>query len=373
MTHILYLYKAGRAERRTLADSPDEFFYGAAGLGALGHEVDELDAAALGALAGVPAPDQISGALWKLLAFFLRFLVPAFPSVIASHMWSPAARRRFDSADVIVATTTGQAIALCALKRAGLLRAQAFVLAMGILADVSPGIQLRLFVWLLGIARVASISKLEFAFLRTTAPRLDLHYLAFGVDTRFWTPGVPANRASPYVLSIGNDRNRDYATLLAAWRPEFPVLRIVTNHRISGPPANVEVTRGDWHERALSDVEVREIYRGAALVVLPIRQTGQPSGQSACLQAMACGCAVVITRVDGFWDPESILDGDTCRLVPPGDVAALTSAVAEILANPSDAVSMGARARRLVETQFDSGAMASAIDRLISGKEAVPA
>jgi hypothetical protein len=373
LTRILYLYKAGRAERRVQADSPDEFFYGAAGLGAFGHMVDELDAAGLGALAGVPAPDQVSGILWKLLAFVLRFLVPTFPSVIASHMWSPAARQRLDSADVIVATTTGQAFALCALKRAGLLRAQAFVLAMGILADVSPGIQRRLFVWLLGVARIASISKLEFAFLRSVAPRLDLHYLAFGIDTRFWTPGVSGNEAPSYILSIGNDRNRDYATLLAAWRPEFPLLRIVTNHRLSNLPANVEVTRGDWHERALSDVEVRDLYRGAALVVLPIRQTGQPSGQSACLQAMACGRAVVITRVDGFWDPESIRDGDTCRLVPPGDAAALASAAAEILANPSDAARMGARSRRLVEQHFDSGMMASAINALISGKEAVAA
>jgi glycosyltransferase involved in cell wall biosynthesis len=81
----------------------------------------------------------------------------------------------------------------------------------------------------------------------------------------------------------------------------------------------------------------------------------------------------VITRVDGFWDPESIRDGDTCRLVPPGDAAALASAAAEILANPSDAARMGARSRRLVEQHFDSGMMASAINALISGKEAVAA
>ena len=51
-------------------------------------------------------------------------------------------------------------------------------------------------------------------------------YLTFGVDAGFWTPGDGREGGNePYVLSIGNDTHRDYATLIAAWNTDFPKLQ----------------------------------------------------------------------------------------------------------------------------------------------------
>ena len=57
----------------------------------------------------------------------------------------------------------------------------------------------------------------------------------------------------------------------------------------------------------------------AAVVVVPVKDVPQPSGQSVTLQASACARPVVLTRTRGLWDPDGLRDGDNVLLVPPGD------------------------------------------------------
>jgi starch synthase len=65
---------------------------------------------------------------------------------------------------------------------------------------------------------------------------------------------------------------------------------------------------------------------------------------------MACGTPVVASRVGGI--PEVVVDGETGRLVEPGDAAVLGQALREALADPEQARRMGQAGRRRVEAHF---------------------
>jgi L-malate glycosyltransferase len=80
------------------------------------------------------------------------------------------------------------------------------------------------------------------------------------------------------------------------------------------------------------------------------------------LEAMAASVPVVATRVGGT--PEVLTDQVTGLLIPPGDSAALASAIGRLLAAPDFAVSLAAAARQLVETEFSLERMARATERL---------
>jgi glycosyltransferase involved in cell wall biosynthesis len=65
------------------------------------------------------------------------------------------------------------------------------------------------------------------------------------------------------------------------------------------------------------------------------------------LEAAACGTPVVASNSPGI--RESVRDGETGYLVPHGDVAALTAALARLVASPELVRSLGDHARRFSE------------------------
>ncbi|MFM8886503.1 MAG: glycosyltransferase, partial [Chthoniobacterales bacterium] len=70
----------------------------------------------------------------------------------------------------------------------------------------------------------------------------------------------------------------------------------------------------------------RELYQGAACVVVPLKESPQPSGQSVAMQAMMCGAPVVHTKTSGWWGGDTIRAGQEVLLVPPADAPALAAA-----------------------------------------------
>src|SRR5207249_8699492 len=69
-------------------------------------------------------------------------------------------------------------------------------------------------------------------------------------------------------------------------------------------------------------------------------------------EAMAVGTPVVASRVAGI--PEALDDGRCGVLVPPADVAALTDAIAGMLADEDRRRQFAARGRRRTEELFDA-------------------
>jgi colanic acid/amylovoran biosynthesis glycosyltransferase len=92
-----------------------------------------------------------------------------------------------------------------------------------------------------------------------------------------------------------------------------------------------------------------------SLFVHPSRvtATGDREGiPNAMLEAMATGLPVVATGHSGI--PEAVADGVEGRLVPQDDCAALASAIAEVLGDPTAYAAMSMAARQRVTREFSS-------------------
>ena len=350
----VFLFKRGRRERLS-AHGPGEFFYGYREIAASRDGVEMVDEDDLG---------LGSQSLARRIAARLGAAILRVDPNVALAVWRQ--RARFCPDTLLVASTTTYGFAIALLRRLGLIRCRTALIVMGITRRQEHPVRLASLRWLLARTALLPISRGEEQVLRHRfGTDATIRYIPFGVDLGFWSPGERRPDAEPFVLAIGNDLQRDWSTLVRAWRPHFPKLRIVTRLLLPPLPANVEWVRGDWAAESLSDAEVRQLYRDALFVVLPIVPTLQPSGQSACLQAMACGKAVVLSDIEGLWDRDRLVDGDTVALVPTGDADALASRVARLLDAPEDAARMGAAARRMVENHFALENTARELDRVL--------
>jgi glycosyltransferase involved in cell wall biosynthesis len=97
--------------------------------------------------------------------------------------------------------------------------------------------------------------------------------------------------------------------------------------------------------------DVPELLPAFDVMVLPSHHEGLPR---TIVEAMATGIPVVASGVGGI--PEVVVDGTTGLLVPPGDPAALASAVERVLDDPALGLQLVDRARTLVG-EFDAAAM----------------
>lgn len=354
---ITYLLKGGRRERLAKPGvGPTEFFYGYQELLARGANVSILEDSDVGM-----APPQPLGSRFvnKLLPF-----LGGLPVGMALSLLTKRGCRKVDGASCVVVTTNGMGMALAIAKALGQTDTPVLLLAMGLLPMEPTLFQIRLFGALARHIHIACISRSEQAFLQQLLPAQPIHYIPFGIDIDFWRP-APVNTDHSYALAIGNDAHRDWATLVSSWGSDLPSLKIITSLPVPPCPPNIEVIRGDWRTRILEDEEIRRLYQGASFVIVPVCETIQPSGQSTCLQAMACGRPVILTDIAGLWDRELLRDGENVMLVPPGSPKALSLAIRRLSSEPELHFRIGAGGRRLVEQHFNAVAMADALSALV--------
>jgi glycosyltransferase involved in cell wall biosynthesis len=171
-----------------------------------------------------------------------------------------------------------------------------------------------------------------------------------GVDETFWTPAPPAHDG--YVLTVGRDLARDYATFAKAMSGLLVrgiVVAKKENLRGVTLPPNIEVRLN------IGASEVRELYAGAACVVVPIHADGHPagtesSGTIALLESMASARPAIVSDrpfLADYLDPAR-----TALLVPSEDPSALRARIAELLGDGEMAARIGVAARAAVEKSF---------------------
>ncbi len=97
---------------------------------------------------------------------------------------------------------------------------------------------------------------------------------------------------------------------------------------------------------------VPALLAAASVFVLPSRREGLGS---VLLQAMAAGLPVVATATGGI--PEIVRDGSTGLLVPPGDPAALATAIVRLLTNPTLAEQLALAGQSFARTEGSADRM----------------
>lgn len=339
---VAFLYMKGRVAR--LADvecgaAPTEFFYGSIEMARSGCDVAhyEIDPSRRSGIA-----QRLIGRLWPASARPVK-MEPA----ILTQVWRLAPT--LNQADCLVATGGNIAFALAALRCVGVIRKPIVGIQCGVLnfqhsswrRRVSRGLLRQMHTQLFGEAELEPMRQ----FFKLPSKVISVN--SFGVDTSFWRPGPAASRE--IVLAVGNDARRDFGTLVAAANEIPAPIHIVTKLQLPDSlPPNVTHHRGSWHGAELSDQRIRKLYQRAAMVVVPLHPSHQPSGQSVTLQAMACACPVILTRTEGLWSRAQMVDGENVLLVPPGDSTALAAAANRLLGDPGLSARLGEAGRKLV-------------------------
>jgi glycosyltransferase involved in cell wall biosynthesis len=183
----------------------------------------------------------------------------------------------------------------------------------------------------------------------------------YGIDTAFWSPGAESSESEGLVVSAGRE-HRDYRTLVEA----LPVGASATIADHS--PYTPEATRRDpeaWPstvERvALDPMGLRDLYRKASVVVVPVVDSSMPAGITTLLEAMSAGKAVVVTETAEL--AGVVQHGYSGLTVAPGDVEGMGEAIRTLLAEPSTRRTLGARARDVAVSRYDVNLYAEALAR----------
>ena len=196
-----------------------------------------------------------------------------------------------------------------------------------------------------------------------------------GIDTREYAPdpdtdvlakyGVDPGR--PYVIFVGRvTRQKGLPVLLRAAAGLDPRAQLVLcagqadtpelSAEVDGLVSGLTTTRSGVRliSGMLAKREIIQLLSHARVFACP--SVYEPLG-IVNLEAMACGAAVVASRVGGI--PEVVADGETGLLVPPGDPDALAAALNALLRDRDRAAAMGARGRARAAAEFDWTAIAA--------------
>ncbi len=265
-----------------------------------------------------------------------------------------AALRRANRADVVFSTVDTVGIPLMLLNRAGRVRPPLVYVAVGLperLERLGNDRMRRLYARALASsAAVVAYSEFEADELRSWMEAYGastrVEFVPFGVDEHAFAPAnVPP---SVDVVSIGADPHRDVELLVAvAAEMGGKTFRIVTTRdrarSLGALPPNVEV------EVDLPFGEMRRRLEAARAVALPVRENSYSGATTVLLQALAAGKPVVVSRTKAIATGYGLVDGESCRLVEPGDTAAFRRALGDVLRDEWHARALGATARRTVE------------------------
>jgi glycosyltransferase involved in cell wall biosynthesis len=159
--------------------------------------------------------------------------------------------------------------------------------------------------------------------------------LLYGLNTRDFPVRVPAHwtpRMPLRIAAIGNDRDRDWETLIKAFGndPRYAV-KLATRRRIPASlrAPNVEIALFSGIRKQ------HELYDWADVIVVPLRPNSHASGITVMLEAAALGKPMVATDVGALRD---YFPADEAAYVPPFNPEALRAAVERLAAEPHEAL-----------------------------------
>ncbi len=287
----------------------------------------------------VYSTDHAEGRLQKLLRYGIRGLL-GFDFV---HAW----RNRKDvlRADVIWTHTESQSLAILALLAIITPKTRPRLIGQVVwLIDEWPRLSVfrkALYRWLLKDADILTFhSPLNVDAAKALFPGTRIEFVKFGINTDYPTlprPDSPGEKIR--VLSVGNDRHRDWATLINAAKGaddiEFRLL--TTTYKLRGEHDNVAVIRVNSNEELFAQFE------WADMLVLPLKPNLHASGITVIEEATILGVPVIATNAGGL---DAYFREGEVHYIGPSDQVAMRNAIRRLAANPLLCRSLVANAKR---------------------------
>jgi starch synthase len=195
-----------------------------------------------------------------------------------------------------------------------------------------------------------------------------VHVIRNGIDTAQYAPDAGTDVLDRYGIDPGRPsvafvgrvtRQKGLPVLLRAAERLDPAAQLVLcagqadtpdlAAEVAGLAEHLRATRPGviWIEGMLAKPEVIQILSHATVFACP--SLYEPLG-IVNLEAMACGTAVVGSRVGGI--PEVVADGRTGLLAPPGDPLALADALNALVTEPDRAAALGRAGRERAVAEF---------------------
>lgn len=277
------------------------------------------------------------------------------------------------SSGLVVATVDSLGVPLLWLRRLGLFFTPVVYVSVGFperLRKMSPfwqGVYKRL---LRQASAVVAYGFEEADVLRQymgVARRGRVHFVPFGVNIRYFNPGLTAQKPAVDILSVGADTQRDFCLLieLARQHPEWSFAAIasgVNADLLKDSPPNMTLYR----DLSLEDVRAHVI--SARLIVLPVKENTYSGATTTLLQCMAMGKAVAVSRVGAIREGYGLQDGVNVRWIEPGSLESLSAAVAGLLADGELRRRLGTAARRHVVENLGWDRYVNEMEKFLAGR-----
>ena len=184
------------------------------------------------------------------------------------------------------------------------------------------------------------LSEENLTVARALFPQKRVEFVHFGLPSEERTEPTLRPATPIRILALGNDRDRDWKTLIAAVKGcEVASLQILSGtapRRLAKGVPNVRIAP------AASNADLVRRYAEATLVCVPLKRNGHASGITVIQEAVLAGVPVVASDTGGL---TSYFSGSEVRYVPPGDVSALRDALLAVAKDPVAAREMAVRAQ----------------------------
>jgi glycosyltransferase involved in cell wall biosynthesis len=178
--------------------------------------------------------------------------------------------------------------------------------------------------------------------LRSIVPEVRSELVLYGVKADPEDFAAPAPREAPHpvhVLSVGNDKDRDWKTLVMALRDKSDITVTIASRFAQAAAkgcANIRVCT------TTTKAEILALYDWADIVVVPLKANLHASGITVIEEAAIRGLPVICTDVGGL---RSYFDSDAIAYVPVGDAAAILQTVKTLSANLAQRFELASRAQ----------------------------
>ena len=194
------------------------------------------------------------------------------------------------------------------------------------------------------------LSPLNAEIARDAMPGARVEFVFFGIRAEEMVDATFVPHAPLRILSLGNDRDRDWPTMLRAFGGvadvEVKIASSKVRERDLRDAPNVSIAR------ARSNPDLIALFDWADVVVVPLHPNFHASGITVVLEAIIRGKPVISSQAGGL---DAYFSDDEITYVPHGDPAALHAVTIAAAAQAEETLSKARRAQaRLREARLTS-------------------